>query len=196
MVNSHSLINVWWTCSDMFQLIWSEKAATTFSTSKIRAIWRKTLIRCWSRRVKCSQWCIVFVQRIESGFGWERKRTHFWIPTMMRSSTSSAPIVQQSECHNTRFLSYEISICFNLFLRTLHNVGSEQQIETDQNVYHQPAPGLDYTMQNRRETQPYNPHGKYLLTNFDSDEFKFNVFISSRINVSRPTTASSPNSSS
>lgn len=29
----------------------------------------------------------------------------------------------------------------------------------EQPVYHQPAPGLDYTMQNRRETQPYNPHG-------------------------------------
>lgn len=29
----------------------------------------------------------------------------------------------------------------------------------EESVYHQPAPGLDYTMQNRRETQPYNPHG-------------------------------------
>lgn len=44
--------------------------------------------------------------------------------------------------------------------RTLHNVATEPQLEPEQNVYHQPAPGLDYTMQNRRETQPYNPHGK------------------------------------
>lgn len=35
------------------------------------------------------------------------------------------------------------------------------QIEADQPVYHQPAPGLDYTIQARRD-QPsavYNPHG-------------------------------------
>lgn len=56
-------------------------------------------------------------------------------------------------------------ICINLIsiqliLRTLHNVATEPQLEPEQNVYHQPAPGLDYTMQNRRETQPYNPHGK------------------------------------
>ena len=42
----------------------------------------------------------------------------------------------------------------------MHNVAPENngQLETEQPVYHQPAPGLDYTMQNRRETQPYNPH--------------------------------------
>jgi hypothetical protein len=45
--------------------------------------------------------------------------------------------------------------------RTLHNVAPDNgQLEPDQSVYHQPAPGLDYTMQNRRETQPYNPHGE------------------------------------
>lgn len=44
--------------------------------------------------------------------------------------------------------------------RTLHNVAPDNgQLEPEQPVYHQPAPGLDYTMQNRRETQPYNPHG-------------------------------------
>lgn len=36
-------------------------------------------------------------------------------------------------------------------------------MEPEQAVYHQPAPGLDYTMQNRRETQPYNPHNPHGL---------------------------------
>lgn len=46
--------------------------------------------------------------------------------------------------------------------RTLHNVAPDNgPMEADQSsVYHQqPAPGLDYTLQNRRDTQPYNPHG-------------------------------------
>lgn len=46
--------------------------------------------------------------------------------------------------------------------RTLHNVAPDnEKLELDQSAYHQSAPGLDYTMQNRRETQPYNPHGEF-----------------------------------
>jgi aryl hydrocarbon receptor nuclear translocator len=54
----------------------------------------------------------------------------------------------------------EYIVCTNSSAKTLHNVAPENngQLETEQPVYHQPAPGLDYTMQNRRETQPYNPH--------------------------------------
>lgn len=54
----------------------------------------------------------------------------------------------------------EYIVCTNSSAKTLHNVAPDNngQIEPDQPVYHQPAPGLDYTLQNRRETQPYNPH--------------------------------------
>lgn len=77
----------------------------------------------------------------------------------MKSNTSSALTVQQSRfTHNLTFVSYLLWV---IFFRTLHNVAPDNgQLEPDQSVYHQPAPGLDYTMQNRRETQPYNPHGK------------------------------------
>jgi hypothetical protein len=59
----------------------------------------------------------------------------------------------------------KIRVCMTTFFdRTLHNVAPDNgQLEPDQSVYHQPAPGLDYTMQNRRETQPYNPHGELCL---------------------------------
>lgn len=65
------------------------------------------------------------------------------------------------------------------------------QLEPDQSVYHQPAPGLDYTMQNRRETQPYNPHGEFVVTRFVGKDFIYRNF---RIDVTyrSATTADHP----
>jgi len=60
----------------------------------------------------------------------------------------------------------EYIVCTNSSsAKTLHNIAADNgQLEPDQSVYHQPAPGLDYTMQNRRETQPYNPHVSGLMS--------------------------------
>ncbi|KAG5684802.1 hypothetical protein PVAND_014015 [Polypedilum vanderplanki] len=53
----------------------------------------------------------------------------------------------------------EYIVCTNSSAKTLHNVAPDNGQPLDEPVYHQPAPGLDYTMQSRRESQSYNPHG-------------------------------------